>query len=117
MCFLICDRLKIDMSSAGELNIEVQTEDINVEMSSSAFALLTGTVRKLKANASSAAHLQASGLISEKCKLTVSSSGSIEVNVSDVLNADASSAGTIIYQGNPKSTKFSTSSAGRITEK
>lgn len=114
---LTCDGLKIEMSSAANLDVEVQAEDINIDMSSSAFAQLTGTVRKLKADVSSAAHLQASDLISEKCNLSVSSAGNIEVNVSDVLNADASSAGRIIYQGNPKSTKFNTSSAGEITEK
>jgi hypothetical protein len=114
---LKCDDLEINMSSAGDLNVEVQAEDIDIEMGSSAFAQLTGTVRKLKADVGSAAHLQASGLISEKCNLSVSSAGNIDVNVSDVLNADASSAGRITYQGNPKSTKFSTSSAGEITEK
>ena len=114
---LVCDGLKINISSAGELDIEIQAEDVNIEMSSSSFALLTGTARKIKADVSSAAHLQASDLISEKCNLKVSSAGNIEVNVSDVLNGDASSAGRIIYQGNPKSTKFNTSSAGKITEK
>ncbi len=111
------DDLNINMSSAADLSLEVETEDLKVELSSSANAVLTGTCRQLDADVSSAADLDASGLITERCRLDVSSAGEIEVNVSDLMNGSASSAGKIIYQGNPKSIKINTSSAGKIVER
>lgn len=110
-------RLRLNLSSAADLDIEVQAGEIEIDVSSSAEAKLSGNARSLNANISSAGDLDADDLEVVDCTIDVSSAGDARVNVSGELRASASSAGHISYTGNPEVKEINSSSAGSISKK
>lgn len=109
-----CDRLDISISSAGDLYLEVEADEIHCSLSSSGDAELTGKARLLEARISSAGDLKAFDLEVEKCRVSASSSGDARVFVTGELDASASSSGDIYYRGDPELRNIRTSSSGKI---
>lgn len=73
--------------------------DLDVKMSSGAFAELEGRSDNLSVDASSGAMFKGYELTSTKCMAETSSGAGIQVNVAKELNARASSGGSIRYKG------------------
>lgn len=106
--------LRLSASSAGNIDLEVEADDIEVDISSSGDITLSGDAGSLEADLSSAGNLKAFDLNVREADISVSSAGDADVNVSEKLVASASSAGDINYMGNPKYIDSRTSSAGGI---
>jgi hypothetical protein len=68
----------------------------------------------LRADLSSAGDLNAYELQTREAEISVSSAGDADINVSERINARASSAGDINYRGDPKYVDAHSSSAGGI---
>jgi Putative auto-transporter adhesin, head GIN domain len=113
---LIADKLDIVASSAGKIGLELDCSYVEVNVSSSAAVLLAGRTKTFDAEASSAGEIHARDFQTEECKIGVSSAAKAEINVMQSLSADASSAGNIVFTGNPQERKINTSSAGRVLE-
>jgi hypothetical protein len=111
------DELNLDLSSAGDLVLEVEAISINCNISSAGDARLTGTVDELDADLSSAGDLYAEDLIARKAHVGASSAGNARICATEEVNLSASSAGDIYYKGDPKIINVSRSSAGNITKK
>lgn len=111
------DRLDISLSSAGNLDLEVEAGHIVCSISSSGDAHLKGTVDELFASLSSAGNLDAYELIAKKCEITVSSAGDAKINVTEELEASVSSAGDVHYMGNPKVKNIRSSSGGGVYQR
>ncbi len=109
--------LKIDLSSAGDLEFEVDAGQIDLSMSSAGNADLKGTARGLKVDLSSAGDLDAYELQAQVADISVSSAGTAKVFVTEEASFRASSAGSIHYRGNPKIRSINTSSAGSVNKK
>jgi len=109
--------LRLSLSSAGDLKLEVDASSIDISISSSGDARLSGTTDILEASLSSAGDLHAFELESKKCKVHASSAGSARVYASEELDMSSSSAGDIHYKGDAQITRMSTSSAGSIVKK
>lgn len=112
---LECDDLSVNVSSAGRLELGVIAEEIDIDISSSGNAELSGEVEFLHVNVSSAGDLSARALKARDCNIDVSSAGSASIYVFGELNASASSAGNIRYEGNPEIKSINKSSAGSIS--
>jgi hypothetical protein len=108
------ERLELSASSAGNIDLEVNADEITVDISSSGDVSLKGATRMLDADLSSAGDLNANDLEAREAEISVSSAGDAEVNVIDKITARASSAGDITYSGNPKYVDAHSSSAGGI---
>ena len=108
------DRLELSASSAGDIKLEVKAKDIYIDISSSGNITLTGETDKLRADLSSAGDLNAYELKAREADISVSSAGDADVNVSERITANASSAGDINYKGDPKYVDSHSSSAGGI---
>jgi len=108
------DELDISLSSAGDLDLDIQAREIYLSISSSGDAKISGKANFLKASLSSAGDLDAYDLEVKKCKITVSSAGNAKINVTEDLDATASSAGDIYYTGDPEIKNLNSSSAGGI---
>ncbi len=102
---------------AGDLVIEVDCEEIDINVSSSGTAILSGKTRDMEANVSSAGDLSAYELKTQYCDIDCSSAGDANVFVTEKLDARASSAGNINFRGNPKRKSVRSSSAGDIDER
>ena len=108
------DNLDISLSSAGDLNLDVQAREIYISISSSGDAKIRGDAEYLKASLSSAGDLDAYDLKVEKCRVNVSSAGNAKIYVTKELDATASSAGDVYYMGDPEIKNLNSSSAGGI---
>lgn len=111
------DKLDCDVSSGSDVKLELEANELRVETSSGSDISLKGKATQLYADASSGSDLDASDLESKNCKASVSSGSDIKVNVTEELNADASSGGDITYSGNPKIKNINKSSGGDVHQR
>lgn len=111
---LTTDNIEIRLSSAGDLDLDLDANRIDCKISSSGDVNLAGTAKYFDANLSSAGDLNAFDLITEECKVRVSSAGNAKVYAAQSLDLEASSAGDIRYKGDGKIVNLKTSSAGTI---
>jgi len=109
--------IEIDVSSAGDIRLDVTADKINADISSSGDLSLKGKADILEADLSSAGDLNAYDLEVREANVSVSSAGDADINVSEKLTARASSAGDINYSGNPKYIDAHSSSAGGVHKK
>jgi Putative auto-transporter adhesin, head GIN domain len=108
------DRLELSASSAGDIKLEVNAKDINIDISSSGDMTLSGETDMLKVDLSSAGDLNAYDLKAREADVSVSSAGDADVYASEKITARASSAGDVNYKGDPKYVDAHSSSAGGV---
>lgn len=94
--------LSVDASSAGGGNLEIDVEELDVEVSSSADLEIRGKSDMGEVSVSSAGRFEGYELIWSEVEVNASSAGTARVKVTKRLDAKASSAGTIRYKGNPE---------------
>ena len=111
------DDLEVSASSGSDLTLEVFYKNLKVDSSSGSDANLSGKVKYLTASSSSGSDLDARDLESVTCKVSVSSGSDAIVNVSEELEASASSGGDIDYYGNPSVKNIDESSGGDVSHK
>lgn len=111
------DKLDIDMSSAGELNLEIDANEVSISMSSAGNAELKGITQALKVNLSSAGDLDAFELEAKRGDVTVSSASTARVFITEEARFRSSSAASIQYKGEPRLAEINTSSAGSVNKK
>jgi hypothetical protein len=96
--------------SGSDLNFN----NLEVKMSSGAFAELEGKTTDLSVDASSGAMFKGYELTSTKCMAESSSGGGVQINVSKELNAKASSGGSVRYKGEGLIRDIKVSSGGTV---
>jgi hypothetical protein len=109
-----CNNLEIDVSSAGNIKLELTASKVEVDISSSGNVTLSGEADILNADLSSAGDLEAYNFKVKEAEVSASSAGDARVYVSEKIKARASSAGDITYKGDPKYVDAHSSSAGGI---
>ena len=109
-----CEDLEIDVSSSGDVKLDLTAKKIEVDISSAGDVKLTGEADILNADLSSAGDLYAYDLKVREAEISVSSAGDAKVNVTEKITARASSAGEVTYKGDPKYVDAHSSSAGGI---
>jgi hypothetical protein len=112
-----CENLRISVSSAGDLKLDVEANRIDIDISSSGDATLTGRTSVLDASLSSAGDLHAFDLIAEEVSVDVSSAGDARVHATEEISMNASSAGNIYHKGGADVVHSRSSSAGDIISK
>lgn len=112
-----CDDLRISISSAGDLKLEVDARRIDLDISSSGDADLSGSADMFDVSLSSAGDLNAYDLIAKKVDVNVSSAGDARVHATEEISASASSAGNIYYKGDARVVHSHSSSAGNISHR
>ena len=111
------EKLSINLSSAGDLQLDLEADEVNCDISSSGDARLSGRTNLLEADLSSAGDLYAYELIAKECRVNCSSAGDARIYASEKLELRSSSAGSIYYKGEAKDVSARTSSAGSIVKK
>jgi hypothetical protein len=112
-----CENLRIDISSAGDLVLEVDASSIDLDISSSGDARLSGKSGEFNVSLSSAGDLHAFDLVAGKVDVSVSSAGDARVHATEEISMSASSAGDIHYMGDARVVHSKSSSAGSIIKK
>jgi hypothetical protein len=108
------NRLDISASSAGSVEVSVETSEMSVDTSSAAEVVIEGKASHLQIETSSAGKVDAYNLESESVNVEASSAGNAKISVTKELEANASSAGSIRYRGNPTRTNTHSSSGGSV---
>lgn len=108
------DMLDIDASSAADIHLKVKVKELTVDASSSADIVLSGTADKQTVEVSSAADYKAFELVSKVADVSASSAADANVNVTDELDAHASSGASVRYKGNPDKVREHSSSGGDV---
>jgi hypothetical protein len=111
------DDLDLDLSSAGDLVLDVEAKKINCNISSAGDARLSGTCDELDADLSSAGDLYAWDLVARKAHVNAASAGNARIFATEEVDLSSSSAGDIYYKGDPKTINTNKSSAGSIIKK
>lgn len=107
--------LKIIATSAAEVRLKLNVNKLSCSSTSAAEIKLEGTAENFTVKSTSAAEVRAKDLETKICDVSVTSAANAYVNVSEELDAKATSAGSIRYAGNPKKVKKSSTSAGSIS--
>ena len=95
------DQLELSSSSGAELEVEIDAREVTAKTSSGADIKVSGRAKYLTADASSGSDLNARNLEANKVRAEVSSGADIVINVTESLDAKASSGGDIKYYGDP----------------
>ncbi len=109
--------LKLNASSAGKISVEGDSPTVAATASSAGTISLKGKGKTISANASSSGTIKAGDFTCDDGKAVASSAGSISLWADAQINANASSGGTIIYNGDPKNVQVSKSSGGNVKKK
>jgi hypothetical protein len=112
---IVLNRFEIEASSAAEVVLNIEAQKVDVGLSSAATCKLTGTVDRLEVETSSGADFDGSDLIGRLADVEASSGSSMEIYVTERLEAEASSGGHIRYTGGSRVLR-ETSSGGSIRE-
>ncbi len=108
------DAISIDASSAAEVDVKLEYDDIILDTSSSGHIKTKGISLKLEISASSASQIEANELLVNEVTADVSSGGNIKIHPIVSLNGSASSGGSIRYDIEPKSITKDESSGGKV---
>lgn len=111
---LSTDELDIEVSSAGDVDLEIDVEVLDVKVSSAGDVELSGKAKRQFVKVSSSGDYDAYDLVSEDADVDASSSGDAMIYVSGTLEADASSAGKVYYKGDPERVYADSSSGGKV---
>jgi len=108
------DDLDISVSSAADIEVDIDVDRVNVSASSSGDVEITGKTKSLDISVSSAGGVDAYDLDAEVVRVRASSAGGAKVNASKEIDARASSGGSIRYKGNPDRSQTDSSSGGSV---
>lgn len=106
--------MEVSASSAGTVEINIETVSLSASASSAGDMELTGKAKSAFFECSSAGVIDAYDLEAENVEGDASSAGNIKLSVTKSLEARASSSGTIRYRGNPDKNNTSSSSGGSV---
>lgn len=105
--------IRIESSSAGDIDVEVDAVDVTLGASSAGSVTVRGGTDNLYADASSSGRIDAFSLVAKDVRAGASSAGVVQVYASDELTAEATSGGKVEYKGDAKVDE-ETSSAGVV---
>ncbi|MEO8252816.1 MAG: head GIN domain-containing protein [Flavobacterium sp.] len=106
--------ITLNASSASEIKLHLEFDRIEAESNSASKIELEGMALDLNANASSASKIEADDLLVNTIIAESSSASEIKVHPIVNLKANASSAGEIKYNNNPKQIEKESNSGGNI---
>lgn len=108
------DRLDLDVSSAADIEVEVDVNDLSCDASSSGDIEVSGKTKYLDVEVSSAGGVDAYDLEAEIVKVDASSGAGAKVYATKEIDAEASSGASVRYRGDPAKSRTDTGSGGSV---
>lgn len=106
--------MKISSSSASSVKMELVCERLEITTSSAGRVQLSGSTKSVRTDSSSGSSINTTELKAEEGDLEASSGASVKVQVTNEVNAHASSGAQISITGNPASRNTEGSSGGSV---
>lgn len=114
---LSADKLKINLSGASDMKGKINAKFLEVQISGASDITLNGVVENLNVSASGASDYKGYDLETSYCIADASGASSVQVTVNKELNAKASGASDIGYQGSGVISDVRTSGASSIKKR
>lgn len=108
------ENLRVGLSGAGAIDLEINTDLVKVDMSGAGVVVLSGETRRQEAHISGAGGLMAENLRSKECYVHLSGLGGASVYVTEKLEASITGIGGITYAGNPNMIEKQVTGLGKI---
>jgi len=108
------DTLRIDISGSGDMNLDVDCEDLSTNISGSGSSVLKGRATNNSVDISGSGAVHSYDLETNRSTVRISGSGTAEVNVHDELNTNLSGSGSVSYKGRPRMTSQEISGSGSV---
>lgn len=106
--------LSVYLSGATDINIEMNVDELSTNLSGAGNVNYSGSAKSHFVSISGAGSLQASDLITDFSKISLSGAGVAYIHASEQLNASLSGVGNIYYAGNPHDTNITRRGIGLI---
>lgn len=107
------DEVKIKITGAGKVKLEVNTPLTQIEVAGSGDVMMSGQTREHVIKIAGSGNIESENLLAEKVKVKLAGSGNVRVHASDELDINIAGSGDVFYSGNP-SIKKSIAGGGRI---
>jgi len=114
---IIAEDFKIKATSGSNVRLQLKVDNLTCNTTSGANARLKGKATSFNVKSTSGSNIKAQELETESCTAKATSGSNVYVNVTNSLNAKATSGGDIRYIGNPKKVQENSSSSGSIRNK
>ena len=108
------DALRIDISGSGDMNLDVDCEDLSTNISGSGSSVLKGRATDNSVDISGSGAVHGYDLETNRSTIRISGSGRAEVKVHDELNTNISGSGSVSYKGRPRMTSQEISGSGSV---
>ena len=108
------DEMRLSVSGAGRVLGELDCRDIDLDASGSAFVRLTGDAEDLSVHASGAAHVDLRSLPTDGADVDASGAAMVDVTVASLIDARASGASRVTYDGTARPGHVSTSGIASV---
>ncbi|MEP6724195.1 MAG: head GIN domain-containing protein [Bacteroidota bacterium] len=108
------ENIKLDVSGAGDINMDVDAPAINAEVSGAGSVNLKGQTKTFDLTLTGAAKARCYELLSENTKVDISGAGEADVFASVKLDAQVSGAGNVTYKGGATNVAQQVSGAGSV---
>lgn len=108
------ERLSIDSSGLGNINMGLIAEDLEIKISGAGKIVMSGEVDVQEIDISGVGTYNGRDLVSKDCEIEISGAGRAVVNVTQALDVRMSGVGNVEYIGNPSVTKNISGVGGTI---
>jgi Putative auto-transporter adhesin, head GIN domain len=108
------ERMKMEVSGAGDINMDVNAPSITAEVSGAGTVNLKGETKTFDLILTGAAKGHCFELLSENTKVDISGAGEADIYASIKLDAEVSGAGSVSYKGAATSVSQHVSGAGSV---
>lgn len=108
------DDLKIELSGAGSIEVEVDVKNFDVSLSGAGNVEVTGKSQKAEINISGAGNFRGFKLISKDVEVSMSGVGKAQVYATEILDAEANGVGSIRYRGEPTKVRVKSGFLGSV---
>ena len=108
------DRMYVGVSGSGDLDVDLDTGDVEGRISGSGNVDLSGSADDLEVSISGSGNFDAEDLAAKNCEVRISGSGNCRVNVKESLESRVSGSGNIYYKGDPDRVNNSSSGSGSL---
>jgi len=108
------DDLKVEMSGAGSIEIEVDVKNFDISLSGAGNIEVSGKAQKAEISISGAGNFRGFKLISEEVEVSMSGVGKAQVYATEYLDAEASGVGSVRYRGEPKKVRVKAGLLGSV---
>ena len=98
---LTTDYLNLLLTGSGDMDVAADATDLEVEITGSGKISMVGEGDESKIEVTGSGDFSGFSFAHNRCFATITGSGSVRVNVSDLLDVEITGSGDVIYRGNP----------------